>query len=78
MALCVLLFAREGWSWYSLLMGARARTDPQHSLSHRPSARAGWLVNMAFALVVMDLAFCYIRYTVLNGFKGIKSRLGIK
>ena len=78
MALCVLLFAREGWSWYSLLMGARARTDTQHSPSHRPSARAGWLVNMAFALVVMDLAFCYIRYTVLNGFKDIKSRLGIK
>ena len=78
MALCVLLFAREGWSWYSLLMGTCACNGTHYSLSHPPSARAGWLVNMAFALVVMDLAFCYIRYTLLNGFKDIKSRLGIK
>jgi len=49
MLLCVGLFLRDGWRWWSLL--------------------SRWLVNMAFALVVMDLAFCYLRYTLYCAFK---------
>lgn len=30
-----------------------------------PRLLSGWLINMAFALVVMDLAFCYLRFTLL-------------
>eukprot|EP00965_Chrysotila_dentata_P156283 5162904-Pleurochrysis_carterae.AAC.1 len=30
---------------------------------------SGWMKNMAFALVVMDLAFCYIRFSVLYAFR---------
>ena len=34
---------------------------------------SGWCVNMAFAVVVMDLVFCYIRFCLLSTFLRVRS-----